>query len=514
MSEISENNKRIAKNTLILYVRMFAMMLVSLYTSRIVLKALGVDDYGIYNVVGGVVSICSLLTGSLSGAIGRYITFELGKGNKDVLNKVFCTSVIVQLILSLIVIVLLETIGLWFLNCRMEIPIGRYNAANWVFQISILTFVVGLYSVPYDALIVAHERMSAFAFISIFDAIAKLGIAFLLIHNPFDRLIYYALLLFLVSLVNRFLYYIYCRKHFQESHFRWSFDKSLVKQMLGFAGWSFFGTSSWIIMSQGVNLLLNVYFGVVVNAARGIAQQVDGALNQFVTNFTKALNPQITKSYAIGNKEYMFNLMYRGAKFSYFLLLLFAVPILCCTKEILNLWLGQVPEYSVVFLRLTLIMSMIHISSNTMGVAILASGNIKKYQLVVGGLGLLVFPLSWLLFYIGYPPEMAYVSIIIVFILQFISRLLLMKESMGMSILRFIKEVTVKILIVSVFSFIFPVFICFYMNSSLERLILIGFVSVVLTPMAIYFVGLDHAEQKLVGNVLKKIKCLVIGRKI
>lgn len=325
LNQTSDNNKRIAKNTLLLYFRMLFMMVVSLYTSRVILNALGVEDFGIYNVVGGVVAMFTVISGSLSAAISRFITYELGKGDQSKLNRIFSASVTIQLLLSLIIVVLIESVGVWFLNAKMTIPEDRMTAANWVLQFSIITFVINLISVPYNAAIIAHEKMSAFAYISILEALCKLAIAFLIMCSPIDKLIYYAVLMCIVAVIVRLTYGHYCKKHFSECTYHFLWDKELLSKMFSFAGWQFFGTGSYMLMTQGVNILLNFFFGPVVNAARGIAVQVDGIIQQFVNNFTTAINPQITKSYAGDNKAYMFLLIYTGAKYSYFLVLFFYI---------------------------------------------------------------------------------------------------------------------------------------------------------------------------------------------
>lgn len=506
MIDRTENNKRIAKNTLLLYGRMLLMMAINLYTSRVILKALGVDDYGIYNVVGGVVSMFSILSGSLSAAVSRFITFELGRGDLNKLKTVFCTAVNVQLILIFIITFLLETLGLWFLNYKMVIPEDRLSAANWVFQFSVITFAVNLWSVPYNASIIAHEKMSAFAYISIFDAFAKLLIAFVILVNPFDRLIYYGSLVLLIGIIQRFLYSSYCKKHFEECKYHILFNKKLTYEMFSFAGWNFFGAGSWQLMTQGVNLLLNLFFGVATNAARGIAVQVDGAVMLFVNNFTTAINPQITKSYATGDNNYMYNLMFRGAKFSFYLVLLFAIPIMCETQYILNIWLGIVPAHTVMFVRLALLVSMIHVLSNTMITAMLATGNIKKYQIIVGGLGMLVFPLAWFFFYVGLPPETAYLSTIIIFIFQLICRLKLMKEMINMPSNIYMKEVLLKVILVSLCASILPVTLLTLISDTFIRFVLVIIVSGISSIFSIWFLGLNNIEQEFFLSYITKLK--------
>ena len=290
MSDNSANNKRIAKNTLLLYIRMLFLMLVSLYTSRVILNALGVEDYGIYNVVGGVVTMFSMLSGSLSAAISRFITFELGTGDIEKLKKVFSASVTIQFGISLVFVVVAETIGIWFLNNKMEIPEGRLIAANWCLQFSIMTFVINLLCVPYNASIIAHEKMSAFAYISILDAVGKLVVAWCIALSPVDKLIFYGFLMALIAWIIQFIYSLYCKRHFVECSYKFIYDNDLLKQMFSFAGWNFFGAGSWQLMNQGVNLLLNIYFGVTLNAARGIATQVDHAvMNSYKSSDYKVL---------------------------------------------------------------------------------------------------------------------------------------------------------------------------------------------------------------------------------
>ena len=491
----SANNKRIAKNTLLLYVRLLFTMVVGLYTSRVVLKTLGIEDFGIYNVVGGFVTMFTVLSGSLSAAISRFLTFELGKGDINKLKKVFSSSVTIQMGLSLIIIVIAETLGLWFVNCKMVIPEGRLEAANWVYQFSILSFVVSLISVPYNASIISHEKMGTFAYMSVFEASGKLAVAYGISHAPIDRLIFYGGMILGISLVMRLIYGWYCKKNFEECSYHLEFDIDLLKKMFSIAGWNFFGAGSWQLMTQGVNMLLNVYFGVAVNAARGVAVQVDNAVMQFVNNFTTAINPQITKSYASGDREYMFTLIFRGAKYSFFMLLFFAIPIICETDFILRIWLKEVPVYAPVFIRLATIVSLLHVLSNTMITAMLATGNIKKYQIIVGGLGMLVFPLVWLSFHFGCSPEVAYIIIIIVFLFQLIARLYLLKQMINMPVTSFLNEVLIKVLVVTILAFIGPLVVLKFMDDYAIRFFVLGITSIICTSLTVFFVGLSSSER-------------------
>ncbi len=505
MSNTTENNKRIAKNTLLLYIRTLLTMAISLYTSRVILNVLGVSDYGIYNVVGGVVAMFSVISGTFSSSISRFITYELGNKNFERLQKIFSTSLNIQLIISAIIILIGEIVGVWFINYKMQIPPERLIAANWVFQCSLLTFVINLISIPYNACIIAHEKMSAFAYISILEVTLKLIIVYLLLLSPFDKLVTYAILLVTVALIIRGTYGIYCKRHFKECKYQWIYDKKLSKEMLSFAGWSFFGNSAYMFNTQGVNILINLFFGVTFNAARGIATQVEAAIMQFVYNFTVAINPQITKSYASGNKEYMFTLMCRGAKYSYFLLLFFAMPFILEANTILKLWLKVVPEYAPIFLQLTMFGSMAVILGNTMLTAISATGNIKFYQIWVTIIGCLVFPLTWVAYKLGYSVETAYILYAIIYFILIFVRLYFVKKQLDFPISVFIKQVLVKILIVSIIAFIIPTVINHYVPSSLGRLILTIFSSTVSSISSILIFGLDPIERYAILAKIKKI---------
>ena len=345
----TENNKRIAKNTIALFIRMLAIMLISLYTSRLVLKSLGVTDFGIYNVVGGFVAMFSIISNSISSSISRYITYSLGKGDVKSLRMIFSSSLNMLYLICLFLFIILETGGLWFLNFKMVIPEGRLYAANWVFQISLLTFVIDIIAMPYNALIIAHEKMSVFAYIGIVEALGKLCVALLIAFSPIDRIIYYALLMAVVAVLVRLLYSFYCRRHFEESKYSFIINKSLIKNMFSFAGWNFFGISSSMLADQGVNLILNIFFGPAVNTARGLALQVSGAVTSFSSNFMTAFNPQITKSYAMDEKGHYIDLVCRGSKFSFFLMYIFVLPVMFSTAYILQLWLGKTPDHTVNF---------------------------------------------------------------------------------------------------------------------------------------------------------------------
>lgn len=506
MTDTSSNNKRIAKNTILLYFRTLFIMAVSLYTSRVVLNVLGVEDYGIYNVVGGVVAMFSVISGSLSSSISRYITYELGHGDYERLKKVFATSVNIQVGISVVIIMLAEVFGVWFLNSKMNIPSERMPAANWVLQCSLLSFVINLISVPYNACIIAHERMSAFAYISILEAVLKLVIVYTLVVSSYDKLVTYAVLLVSVSLLVRFAYGVYCRRNFQESRYKFVYDKPLMKEMTGFAGWSFFGNGAYLLNAQGIDILVNIFFGVAFNAARGVATQVQNAVMQFVNNFTVAINPQITKSYASGDLDYMFNLVCRGAKYSYFLLLVFVVPIVCEADYILKLWLSNVPAYAPVFLQLSLFGALMNVLGVSMQTGISATGKIKTYQLCVTLVGSLVFLISWVAFKSGCPVVATYVIYIIVFFILVFIRAELLKRQMGFPFMTFMKNVMSRIFFVTATSFILPLFIKGLMVQGITRLSAVLVAGGICTVASIYSLGCDWNERmKIKGLVKDKI---------
>lgn len=503
MVDAAENNKRIAKNTLLLYFRMLFMMVVSLFTSRVVLNTLGVQDYGIQNVVGGVVVMFSILSGSLSSAISRFITFELGRGNIQRLKVIFSTAVSVQALMALIIIMIAEGVGVWFLNYKMNIPIERLDAANWVLQCSILTFAINLISIPYNAAIIAHEKMSAFAYISILEVTMKLLVVYSLYVLPFDKLKTYAVLLLILAVVIRIVYGIYSKRNFEECTYHFIYDKNLLKEMSSFAGWNLIGNGAFLLNTQGVNILSNVFFGVTVNAARGVATQVDAAITQFVNNFTTAINPQITKSFAAGDCAYMHQLVCRGAKYSFFMMFMFTVPFVLETNTILTLWLKNVPEYASVFLRLTIASSLCTVLSNTLVTSMFATGKIKKYQITVGIIGSLVFPFSWIFFSLGFPPQTAYVVYFFIYAILLFVRLYLLHDMVGLSMMKYVREVLFKIFPVIVLAFIIPGVICYLQPPSVLRLIEVCITSGICTMMLIYAFGLDKDEKTFVISKMK-----------
>ena len=418
---------------------MFVLMVIGLFTSRLVLKALGVDDYGVYNAVGDVVIGFTFLTAALSAAIVRYMAAGLGEGNPERQKKIFSASILIQAAFSILLIILVFTVGMWFLHNKMQIPDGRMGTAELVLVFSLGVLLMNLMSVPYNATILAHERMGVFAVISIVEGVLKLTVALLLFFCFTDKLEAYAVMMFLAAVIVRLSYCYYCRHSFEEARGLVSFDKSLVKEMAGFAGWSFFGSSANIINTRVVNLVVNVFFGVAVNAARGVASQVEGIFKNFVSNFLTALNPQITKSWTSGDKEYCFELVRKGAKYTFWILLLMFIPVAIWTEPLLKLWLGTVPENAALFTRLVLLCLMVDMVSNTLVTLVQATGKVKKYYLLTGLTSYLCLPLVWLAFKLGAGPAWAYLCFISVYLIVYALKLIVVYRQTGFPVGRYFR---------------------------------------------------------------------------
>lgn len=504
MSQHIGSPHTIARNTLMLYIRMFALMLVGLYTSRVVLSALGESDFGIYNVVGGVVSMFTVISGSLNSAISRYITFELGKGTESNLNKVYSTAVTIQFMLVLLIVIVAEPVGLWFISNEMTISPERIGAAEWVFHLSLLSFAVNLMSVPQMAAITAHEKMSAYAWIGVLDGVLRLAVALLIQHSAYDRLIFYAVLMCAVVIIVRICYLMYCRFSFPECRYRPVFDFSLIKEMFSFAGWSFIGAASGVFRDHGGNILVNLFSGPAVNAARGVALQLNGAVQGFVTNFMTAVNPQITKSYAAGDHAYMFSLIRKSSRMSFYLLYILALPVIIYADNILDVWLKEVPGHSVLFVRLFLVFALSESISSPLITAQLATGKIRDYQLVVGGIQFLNVPVSYLFLKMGYMPEVTVVVAIVISQMCLYARLFMLEKMIGLSFRQFFVRVCLNVS--AVVSVSLPVTLCaVYMlpDSSAGFLAGVAF-SIVITAMSVLFVGCSRGERRMIVEFLKE----------
>lgn len=505
MPDNSSNNKRIAKNTLLLYIRTLLIMLVTLYTSRVVLNTLGVTDYGVYNVVGGVVAMFGFINSSMASATQRFITFALGKGDKDNLQKVFSTALQIHVLIAALIVVLGETVGLWFMYTQMQIPADRMNAAFWVLQCSIVSSVVMIISVPYNADIIAHERMSAFAYISIIEAVLRLAIVYLLLAFSYDKLILYAFLTLAVQLLIRFCYSSYCNKHFPESKYRHVWNKSLFKEMTGFAGWSMFENLSFVCFSQGLNLLLNVFFGPIVNAARAIAFQVQNAIQQFLANFQMAINPQITKTYAKGEFNDMHMLIFRSARFSFYLLFFFALPILFETDFILTIWLKTVPEDTVMFLRIMLCTLLVYSLANPLMIANQATGKVKKYQIVCGSIRLMILPISYICLKFGCRAYSVFIVHLIMEIFTQFARMVMLRPLLGIRLKEYFRNIYYQVFLVFVLSIIAPILIYVNMGDNFLRLVLICVTCFLSVGLTTYTLGLDGHERVFVKSKVIRI---------
>ena len=501
---------RIAKNTLMLYVRMLVLMLVGLYTSRVVLEALGEDDMGIYSVVGGVVAMFTIISGALNSAVSRFITFEMGKGEKAQLNKVYSTAVTIQLILGAIVVILAEPIGIWFINNEMTIDQARIPEAVMVLHFSLAAFVVNLMSVPQMASITAHEKMSAYAYIGILDAFLRLGTALLIMNSSGDRLVQYAALMMVTVILVRIAYGVYCRRNFEECRYRPVFDRPLIREMFSFAGWNFVGVASGVLRDQGGNILVNLFSGAAgtaVNAARGMAVQLNGAVQGFVTNFMTAVNPQITKSYAAGEYSYMFTLVRKSSRMSFYLLLMLVMPLILNTEVVLGVWLKDVPAHTTLFVQLFLIFALSESLSNPMITAMLATGRIRNYQLVVGGIQLLNIPISYICLKMGAIPEVTVMVAIGLSQICLWARLIMLSRATGFPIGEFVSKVYVKsLLVVLPCAAVVPVLFELVKPTGLWGAVYSAVISVVWTGAVIYMIGMDTSERNMVKGLLKKNK--------
>ena len=499
MADTLANNKRIAKNTLMLYFRMILLLIISLYTSRVILRELGVDDYGIYNVVGGIIVILSFLNNAMASATQRFLNVEMGRKDQMAVNKIFTTSQHIYFGVALCLLVIAETAGLWFLNNYMNIPDGRLEAANWVYQFSIISAIFGIFTVSYNAVIISHEKMSAFAYISIIEAVLKLLVTFAVIWAPFDKLIFYAALIMLIGMINCGVYVYYGFRHFEECrHFTIKTDRPMMKQMLSFSGWTVFGNLGYILHTQGIAIVINMFFTVAVNAAQGIANQVNGIVTQFANNFLVALNPQFVKTYAAGELNQMHNLIIRGCKMAFCLIAFFVIPLVLEAPTMLKVWLGIVPEYAVVFMRLVLLISLINSFSSLLAASKGATGNIKNYQITLTLIGALHLPFAWLAFELGGSPEYSmYVYLVIVIVLQAL-RIWFVCRSINLSITRYNREVLVKCAAVLMVSSAVPVTMHIMLEQSILTTLSVVTISVIGVGLSTFFIGLTSTERNAV----------------
>lgn len=498
MPNNSSNNKRIAKNTLMLYLRMLLIMLIRLYSSRVVLDVLGVNDYGLYNVIGGMVVMFSFINNAMTDSTQRYLTYELGKNSIDKVVQVFKTSKYIHIGIAFVFFILLEIFGVWFVENQMTIPDGRKNACLIVMHLSVITTMFKIINVPYNSLIIAHEKMNVFAYLSIIEALLLFSILFILDAVCCDKLILYGVLILVVQLIIQIIYRLYCRKTFEECSKKTRVNRKLFKDMLSFAGWNICGNMAQLFSTHGLNMLLNVYFNPAINAARGIAVTVQGAIGQFSGSFQSSINPQITKSYASGNYDYLNKLIFVSSKYTCFLLILISIPVIFETPYLLSIWLKNVPNLSVIFLRLILFTTIIEAIINPINVAVAATGYIKKYQIFNGLITISVLPLSAVAFYCGFDAKYAFIIQLCLCCISFFVRFLVMKQFINIKINEYVKNVIVKCVIVVLLSLIIPLIIISNIEPSFERLILNFTLSLIWTFIVIYVSGMNKQERQYI----------------
>jgi O-antigen/teichoic acid export membrane protein len=505
-SSNTENNKRIAKNTLFLYFRSVLTLGAGLYTSREVLSQLGVSDFGVYNVVGGVIVLFGFIQSAMNVATSRFFTFDLGKGDFERLKKTFGLSLVIHIFTALLILILGETAGLWFLNTQLVIPAQRMEAANFVYQFTIFTACVGILQVPYMVAITAHERMKVFAYAGIADAVFKLAVAVALGFAPFDKLKFYSVLLFGVFVTMNGFYYVYCRKNFKETRFKWFWDKKMFWERMGFGGWTMLQGTSAIAALQGVNMLLNAFHGVIANAAYGIMTQVSGAVTQFSTNLMAAFNPQVIKSYAKNDLDYLHNLIFRFSRISFLSLSLFIIPIVMNMDFVLHLWLKEVPDFAIVFCQIRLVDHLfVYAFSGLLSTAISASGKIKFFTIIDSILVVMNFILCYILFRLNFSPATVPIVYIITNIARIISINLFAKRLIYLSIRKFGKKALFRQFTIALISFPLPIWLHFNINDPIASFFASSLSFLCLFLPSAYFLGLENNERILLKNKIRSL---------
>lgn len=502
MSQESENNKRVAKNTLLLYLRMFMMTCVSLYTSRIMLEALGVENMGLYNVVGGVVGLMSILNGAMTVSTQRYLSFGLGQGNSKNLAQVFTTCFTIYVLLCAILLMAAETIGLWIVNNKLLIDLSRMNAVNWVYQFSIFTCITSLLVSPYNAAIIAHEKMGIYAYFSIVNVFLQLIIVYLIQVLPIDVLVSYGFLLMLVSFIYTVFNWLYCLNKFPECRLVRYFDRAKFKELLSYSGWNLFGSMGGVLRVQGIAVLLNMFFTPAVNAAMAIASQVNGKVEIFFTNFMLAVRPQIIKYYAQGDLDSMVRLVTRSSKFSFYLILIVGLPILIESPYIIDLWLGQLPEYVIPFVRLMIVLSAIDSMTQPIMTAAHATGNIKFYQICVGSVMLANLPISYVCLSLGSSPYVVIIVSICLSVFCTFLRLWVLRRLMPFPIMQYLNDAYIKPILVAVVATIPPLSFYLYFPSSFVNVTIVCGLCFVCSVLSIYCVGLTKSERNYLWSAM------------
>lgn len=504
----SSSNKSIAKNTFFLYFRMMFIMLVSLYTSRVVLKVLGIDDYGIYQTVGGVVMMLSFVNSALSTGSSRFLTYELGKRDKEKLGKTFSTVLTIHIVFAVLIAILAETVGLWFVYNKLVIAPERMDSAVFAYHLSILTALITITQVPYNASIISHERMNIYAYLSIVEVMMKLFIVYLLVISDWDKLKLYALLLCFVQISIALFYRFYCTRNFKETRYKWNVDKKIMKEVLGYSGWNLWSNASIALNNQGATILINMFFSPGVVTARAIANQVNMAANQFVHNFRTAVNPQIVKRYAVGDYDGSKSLLLSSARYSFYMMLTLCLPICLVTKPLLELWLGIVPDYTVVFLQLTIITSLFQVFDMSFYTALYAKGRIKDNAMISPTIGFLVYPIVYILFNYGYSPIVLAWALLLCYAL--IS--LVVKPILIIKIVDYtwkdVMQVFIPCLKVTIASVPLPYLLYIYQSElfagKISRFFLLTSVSVICVILSIWLLGLDKETKTKIQIFIKR----------
>ena len=502
-NQTSDNNKRIAKNTMMLYMRMLFSMLVTLYTSRVILDKLGVSDFGIYNVVGGIATIFTFVNTAMTSSTQRFLVFELGKKESSKINEVFSLSVMNHLVMAVMIVVLCETLGLWFLDNKLNIPDERMVAATICFHVSIAITALMVINTPFNADVIANEKMSFFAYISIIEVICRLLVVYLISWISYDRLISYSFLLLFVQILINICYYVYCRSMFSESRFRLVRNWKLQKEMLCFSSWTLIGNLSNVLNNQGLNFLLNMFFGPVVNAARGIAMQCQNAILRFGANFQIAIHPQITKAYAARDFERSRSLFYKSIEYTFYLLFFLSLPVLMEIDFILSIWLKVVPENTSMMLRFMLLASIIDCISNPAICIAEATGNIKKFQLISYSVAISILPVSYIVFKVGGNLEIVFALTVLFSLITFIIRFLLIKKIIKTSVPEFFKKVVLKFITIVITSSFIPIVLLYVMDDGWLKFLLVVTISFLATIISYWTIGFSNNEKSF---VLKKIQ--------
>ncbi len=502
----SESSRRIARNTVLLYFRMGVMMLIGLFTYRIILRALGVQDYGVYSAVGGVVTMFMLVMNTVASAVTRYITVGLGQGNKDRLKTIFGTSVLVMAGFCVLLVLLTETVGLWYLGHKMVIPSGRMDAAAVVLHTSMLILVVNLMSIPFSAEINAHEHMGAYAWISILEAVLKLAVAAGVWFSSADKLVVYAWLLLAVSLISRGAYAVYSIVRYEECRGRLQVSGALVRDMGAFAGWNFLGSGAYMLNTQGINQLMNLFFGVGMNAARGVADKVEQVVRQFATNIALALNPALTKAYVNGNREYAFDLVCKGSKYYFWVLWVMAIPFLTDAESILRLWIGEVPPEAALFTKLTLLCFLIDFTPGTINILEQANGRIRKYYLTTSGVAALCFPITYFAFKAGAPVWTGYAVFLGIYILKAAAMLAVAHKDTGFPVGEYLRKAVWKAVAPALLMLPVIFFLVRVIDPVWWRFFVMGGAGVIFMAVAVWQAGLTEGEKGFVKSKIPFLK--------